>query len=76
MLKILKTKEIRKFSIVIFNFSVWLGNVHKYFGGGAGQLKIFVVKLFDHPFTSRQNFLNPPSTSVKIFLTPPPLLHL
>ena len=23
-----------------------LGSVHKYFGGGAGQLKIFVVKLF------------------------------
>ena len=24
---------------------VYLGSVHKYFGGGAGQLKIFVVKL-------------------------------
>ena len=39
---------------------ILLGSVHKYFGGGAGQLKIFVVKLFDPPFASRQNFLNPP----------------
>ena len=52
-------------------FFVPLGSVHKYFGGGAGQLKIFVVKLFWPPFASRQNFLNPPSTSVKTFLTPP-----
>ena len=37
-----------------------LGSVHKYFGVGAGQLKIFVVKLFSPPFTSRQNFLNLP----------------
>ena len=44
--------------------------------GGAGQLKIFVVKLFWPPFASRQKFLNPPSTCVKTFLTPPPLLHV
>ena len=48
---ILATKE---------TFLVYLGSVHKYFGGGAGELKIFVVKLFDPPFASCQNFLNPP----------------
>ena len=52
-----------------------LGSVHKYFGGGAGQLKIFVIKLFWPPFASHQNFLNPPLNMCENFFDPP-LLHV
>ena len=40
--------------------------------GWAGQLKIFVVKLFWPPICICQNFFEPPLTSVKNFLTPHP----
>ena len=60
-------------TFIVSTIYILLGSVHKYFGGGAGQFKIFVVKLFGPPFASRQNFFNPPSWKCKNFFDPPPI---
>ena len=58
-------------------FDLFLGSVHKYFGGGAGQLKIFVVKLFWPPLRKPPKLFEPPLNMCEnLFDPPPPLLHV
>ena len=53
-----------------------LGSVHKYFGGGAGQLKIFVVKLFWPPLRKPPKLFEPPLNMCENFFWPPPHCYM
>ena len=62
--------EINKF---VVTYKSWIGNKGVFINtlvGWAGQLEIFVVKLFD-PLHKPPKLFESPSTSVKTFLTPP-----
>ena len=54
----------------------YLGSVHKYFGGGAGQLKIFVVKLFWPPPSQAAKTFWTPLNKCKNFFDPPPHCYM